>query len=73
MSAIRGQIKERAELIRFLGVMNFISDFIKNFAERAKPLYDILKVSWFNRKSSKWKPVKISELKANWGAEQYKS
>eukprot|EP00171_Calliarthron_tuberculosum_P011706 IDg11706t1 len=65
--------KNGAELLRFLGLMNFFADFIEDFANRAKPLYELLEGSGFNKKKAKSKPVVIKEFEKKWGSDQAKA
>lgn len=47
------------ELLRFLGLMNFFSDFIPGLELRACPMYEVLIGTGFNRKKPKRKICEI--------------
>ena len=59
-----------AELLRFLGLMNYFGDFIEDFAGRARCLYQVLEGSGFNRKKRRAQSVAIKEWGRKWGEEQ---
>jgi transposase InsO family protein len=58
------------ELMRFLGLANYFSEFVENFAARAKPLYDVLSGVNVNKKKRKYVPVYVPEFEKRWGQEQ---
>lgn len=59
------------ELLRFLGLMNYFSSFIPFFSDRAKPLYEILKGSGFNKKKSmRKKTMENFNFASRWNMEQ---
>jgi Reverse transcriptase (RNA-dependent DNA polymerase) len=55
------------ELMRFLGLANYLAEFVENFAKRAKPLYDVLSRCAVNKKKAKNLPVYVPEFEKRWG------
>lgn len=49
------------DLMRFLGLLNFFSDFVDHFAETAAPLYDVLKGTGFSKKRKNGQKFKIHD------------
>ena len=72
LKAIRNlkEPKNGSELLRFLGLVNFFGDFVENFANRAMPLYDLLKGSGIKKKKGKRTLVKIPDFEKKWGSDQ---
>ena len=58
------------ELMRFLGLVNFFSDFIDHFAETAAPLYEVLKGTGFSKKRKHVQKFKIHDWDLRWGVVQ---
>ena len=58
------------ELVRFLGLANYFSDFIDHFAETAKPLYDILRGTNFSKKKKRGERFVIKNWDEKWGHDQ---
>ncbi len=52
IAAIRALVEPASgdELMRFLGLVNYFSDFVDHFADTAKPLYNVLKGTGFSKK-----------------------
>lgn len=71
-----GQLTEPAsgnELMRFLGLVNFFSDFIDHFAETAAPLYEVLKGTGFSKKRKHGQKFRIPDWNRRWGSHQKKA
>ena len=62
--------EDAQSLLRFLGILAFLSRFIDRFADRAAPLYEVLKGTGWNVKKSKRKTAKIADFSRRWGAAQ---
>lgn len=60
----------REELMRFLGLVNFFSDFIDHFAETAAPLYEVLKGTSFSKKRKHGQKFKIHDWESRWETSQ---
>ena len=58
------------ELMRFLGLVNFFSDFVDHFAETAAPLYEVLKGTGFSKKRKHGQKFKIHDWDMRWGEVQ---
>ena len=58
------------ELMRFLGLVNFFSDFVDHFAESAAPLYDVLKGTGFSKKRNHGQKLRIPDWHIRWGEKQ---
>lgn len=56
--------------MRFLGLMNFFSDFIDHFAETAIPLCAALKGTGFSKKRKHGQKLKIPDWDKRWGKVQ---
>lgn len=61
------------ELMRFLGLVNYFSDFVDHFAEIARPLHAVLKGPDFNRKKRRGSHLVIKDWGRRWGSCQRKS
>lgn len=59
-----------SELMRFLGLVNFFSDFIDHFAETAAPLYEVLKGTGFSKKRKHGQKFRIPDWHRRWGSQQ---
>ncbi len=57
-------------VLRFLGLANYFSDFIENFAHRAKPLYDVSNGIKVNKKKLKYQTIDVSFFADRLGKEQ---
>ena len=55
------------ELVRFLSLVNYFSDFVDHFAKIAKPLYADLKGTGFNNKKSRGSLLVIKDWDRKWG------
>ena len=58
------------ELMRFLGLMNFFSDFIDHFSENSRPLHEVLVGTGFNKKKKRGQRLQIPDWDRRWGAQQ---
>ena len=58
------------ELMRFLGLVNFFSDFVDHFSETAAPLYQVLKGTGFSKKRKHGQKFKIHDWEERWGKAQ---
>jgi transposase InsO family protein len=59
-----------SELLRFLGLINFFSEFIESAADRMRPLYRVLDGTPWNRKKRKGATIRVPDWAARWGLEQ---
>lgn len=55
------------ELLRFLRLITYFAMFIPDFTNRARPLYEILQGSGFNKKKKRGKICRISDWAEKWG------
>ena len=53
-------------LCRFLGLMNYFSVFIPESTEKARPLYEVLKDTGFNRKKKRGAVCRVSDWPQRW-------
>ncbi len=58
------------ELMRFLGLVNYFSDFVDHFADIAKPLYSALKGMGFSKKRRHGQKLIIPDWDRRWASEQ---
>lgn len=58
------------ELMRFLGLVNYFSDFVDHFAETAKPLYEALKGTGFSKKRRHGQRLVFKDWDSRWGEAQ---
>eukprot|EP00171_Calliarthron_tuberculosum_P022965 IDg22965t1 len=58
------------ELMRFLGLMNYFSDFIDHFADTARPLYSVLIGTGFSKKRKRGQKLITPDWDRRWGEEQ---
>jgi hypothetical protein len=58
------------ELMKFLGLANYFSEFVENFAKRANPLYEVLSGCAMNKGKAKQLPVYVPEFEKRWGQDQ---
>ena len=68
-----GRLTEPAsgnELMRFLGLVNFFSDFVEQFSSTAAPLYDVLKGTGFSKKRKHGQKFTIHDWDKRWGTPQ---
>ncbi len=56
--------------MRFLGLVNFFSDFVDHFADTAKPLYNVLKNTGFSKRRRHGQKFVIPDWAQRWGEEQ---
>ena len=61
------------ELMRFLGLVNYFSDFVDHFAEIARPLHAVLRGTGFNRKKRRGTHLFIKDWGSRWGSCQRKA
>lgn len=69
IQAIRDLVEPRngEELMCFLGLVNYFSDFVDHFAEVARPLHAALKRTGFNRKKKRGTHFVIPDWDRRWG------
>lgn len=72
MEAIRALVEPASgdELMRFLGLVNYFSDFVDHFAETAAPLYEVLKGTGLSKKRRHGQRLVIPHWKERWGDKQ---
>lgn len=63
MQAIRDlrQPQIREDLMRFLGLANYFSEFVDHFADAARPLYAVLRGTGFNKRKRPGKRLVIPD------------
>ena len=60
-----------AELLRFIGFINYFAQFIEHFSHRMRPLQKVLEGSGFNKKKKyKSQKVHIKNCNEKWGSAQ---
>ncbi len=67
--AIRALVEPASgdELMRFLGLVNYFSDFVDHFADSARPLYNVLKGTGFSKKRRRGHKLIIPDWDQRWG------
>jgi len=59
------------QLLRFIGLMTYFADFIADFADKSRPLNDLLRGSGFNKKKRhRGQVLAIPEWDSKWGDAQ---
>jgi len=58
------------QLLRFIGLATYFADFIGGFAERMRPLNELLKGSGFNKKKYRGQTFHINDWELKWGDKQ---
>ena len=61
------------DLMRFLGLANYFSEFVDHFADAARPLYVVLRGTGFNKGKRPGKRLVIPDRSSRWGNAQTKA